>query len=69
MVSDIKTIKREPWIDLNLRKSKNFTVKYNQTHRYREKYCFFQNAYDFLSVNSIEGSDFEFGDGVEEDEV
>ena len=61
MVSDIKTIKREPWIDLNLRKSKNFTVKYNQTHRHREKYCFFQNAYDFLSVNSIEGSYFEFG--------
>jgi hypothetical protein len=61
MKSDIKTITHEPWIDLRLKKSKINFIQYNQTLRQREKYKFFQIAYDFLLANNIEGSYFEFG--------
>jgi O-methyltransferase len=61
MKSDIKTITREPWIDLSIKKSRKNSLQYNQTYRQREKYNFFQKAYDFLLANSIKGSYFEFG--------
>ena len=61
MKSDIKTLLKEPWIDLTIRKSKKRSIQYNQTYRQKEKYNFFQKAYDFLLANNIKGSYFEFG--------
>lgn len=61
MKSDIKTVLKEPWIDLTIRKSKKSSIQYNQTYRQKEKYNFFQKAYDFLLANNIKGSYFEFG--------
>ena len=61
MKSDIKTIIREPWVDLKLKKTEKNSIQYNQTLRQKEKYYFFQKAYDFLLANNISGSYFEFG--------
>tara|TARA_B100000989_G_C19497646_1_gene452798 strand:+ start:100 stop:810 length:711 start_codon:yes stop_codon:yes gene_type:complete len=61
MKSDIKTVLKEPWIDLTIRKFKKSSIQYNQTFRQKEKYNFFQKAYDFLLANNIKGSYFEFG--------
>lgn len=61
MNSDIKIINREPFIDLKLKNSKSFEILYNQTFRQKEKYFFFQKAFDFLYCNNISGSYFEFG--------
>ena len=61
MKSDIKTITKEPWVDLKIKKTRHNSIQYNQTLRQREKYKFFQIAYDFLLANNIKGSYFEFG--------
>ena len=61
MDSGVTTTNKEPWIDLKFKQSKNDLIQYNQTLRQKEKYRFFQKAYDFLDVNHVEGSYFEFG--------
>lgn len=62
MKSDIKEILREPWIDLNFKKTtKKQEIEYNQTFRQKEKYLFLQKAFDFIYGNQINGSFFEFG--------
>lgn len=61
MRSDIKTIIREPFIDLGIKKTNSQEVLYNQTFRQKQKYLFYQKAFDFLYGNNIDGSYFEFG--------
>ena len=55
MLSDIRQKFSEPYIKLpNLKKKDNFVI-YNQTFRQKEKYLFFQKAFDYLYSNSIQG--------------
>jgi hypothetical protein len=61
MKSDIKTILKEPFVDLGIKKTKSLEVLYNQTFRQKQKMSFFQKTFDFLYGNNINGSYFEFG--------
>jgi hypothetical protein len=61
MLSDIRQKFSEPYIKLPILKKKDNFVIYNQTFRQKEKYLFFQKAFDYLYSNSIQGDYFEFG--------
>ena len=62
MISKIKHLLKEPWVDISFNKpTKKQEVVYNQTFRQSEKLKFFQRAFDFLYGNNIDGSYFEFG--------
>ena len=62
MNSKIKLTSTEPFIDLKINKiNKRNEIIYNQSFRQREKYIFFQRAFDFIYNNKIKGDYFEFG--------
>lgn len=62
MKSEIKTILKEPWVQLDLvNQDKKQEIEYSQTFRQSEKLKFFQRAFDFLYSNKILGDYFEFG--------
>jgi O-methyltransferase len=51
----------EPYVKLQLPKTKLQKKIYNQTFRQNYKLSFYQKAFDFLYTNNISGSYFEFG--------
>jgi len=61
MNSKIITSLVEPFIKLKILDNKKNKVIYNQTLRQKEKYSFYQKAFDFLYSNNISGAYFEFG--------
>lgn len=64
--SGVKSIDREPWVQLQNGKelcdwSKKNEIAYNQINRQRQKYEYFKNAFDFITSLGIDGDYYEFG--------
>ena len=65
-LTEHEVVLEEPWVRLHTGKEleywdKEEEIRWNQTHRQREKYQFYFKAFDFLTDNKITGDYFEFG--------